>query len=108
MHSLKHICEKTEKEFKEFYSGLKPGVLEKVAEDWINGNEQIQIMGYTIKPGDKLVIAVKNKPVPNKPEFDKYYILRFFPGGKEGWNVSQDLQAVDEEKFIHFLLNKMK
>ena len=108
MHSLHHICEKAEQEFKEFYAGLKPGSLEKVAENWIYGNEKIQIMGYAIKPGDKVIIAVKNKPVPNKPEFDCYYILRFFPGGKEGWQVSQDLQSVNEEKFIHFLINRMK
>jgi hypothetical protein len=108
MKSLRHICEEADKEFKDHYSGLKPGELEKVAEDWINGNEQVTILGYKIIPGDKVYIAVKNSPAPGKPMFDRFYVLRFFPGGKEGWYCSEDLGSKTESEFIQFLMKKMQ
>lgn len=107
MNKLTTICDAADRQFKEHYSGLKPGELFKVADDWINGNEQVTILGHKIIPGDKVFIAVKNSPVPGKPMFDRFYVLRFFPGGKDGWHCSEDLGSAQEHEFIQFLMMKM-
>ena len=108
MKTIRHICSEAEAAFKEIYAGMIIGKLEEVAQDWINGNERIEIVGYKIIPGDKVYIAVKNKVDPRRPQFDCYYILRFFPGGNNCWLVSQDLTSANHEKFVQFLLDKMK
>ncbi len=102
METVRHISEKTEKEFKESYSGMIPGALEKVVEGWCG---DLKVLGYSIHPGDKLVVAAEEIEQTNG---NKYFLFRFFPGGKENWQASADLQNVSEEVLLSHLLKKMK
>jgi hypothetical protein len=102
MESLTHICAKTEVAFKEFYSGMEIGKLEEVAKDWVG---DFQILNFSIQPGNKLIIIAED--TEGSPS-SKFFMFRFFPGGKDNWNVSADLNAVSNERLLEHLMKNYK
>lgn len=105
METLRHICAKTEAAFQEFYSGIVIGKLEEVANSWVEGS----IIGFKIIPGNKLLVVTEvNDPMSGMMS-PKYLnnVYRFFPGGKDGWHCSVDLQDASVEKLTEFFLNKI-
>jgi len=104
METLTHICVTTEEAFKEFYSGMIHGALEKIAQEWIG---DFPIISYKLEPGNKLIIVAQTESATEGPFCsDLYSVYRFFPGGPQNWNISADLQDASVAKLAHHLLTK--
>lgn len=102
MESLTHICAKAEAAFKEFYSGMVIGKLEEVAKEWVG---DFKILNFTIQPGNKVIIIAED--TEGSPS-SKFFLFRFFPGGKDNWNCSADLNAVSNERLLEYLMKNQK
>lgn len=101
--TVKHVATETEKEFKESFSGLVEGALYKVMDQWIFDHV---IRNFKIIAGDKLIVITEDVEQDN--EDFKYSIFRFFPGGKEGWHVSVDLDNRSMNQVTEHLLKSYK
>lgn len=100
MKSLRHICVETDQAFKEIYSGLQQGKLEELLTPWVG---DAKIVGFNIKPGNRVLIAIENIEDTDSQLFS---LIRAFPGGREGWHISIDLNNVANSELVTYLLNK--
>ncbi len=101
METLRHICAKAEVAFKPFYSGMEIGKLEEVSKEWIA--DWFKILNFTIQPGNKLIIIAED---PDGSPSSKFFLYRFFPGGKDNWHCSVDLNAVSHERLLEHIMKK--
>lgn len=103
MITQEQIAKATEEAFEEAYPNLEKGKLNKVMEGWLG---DLSISNHAILPGHKLIVIAEEIEQSN-PAY-RYYAMRFFPGGKEGWHCSVDVDRKSFKDVTDYLLKNQK